>query len=125
MNQVERAGLARKDVGAVQLAQRQRPKPERIAHADDLPVAHDHQRKRPLHLAQRREHPAGCIRLGQQMEDDLAIDGRLKNRAVLLQFLPQHRGIDQVAVMPDGHLAAPALTHERLRVLDIARPVVE
>ena len=60
------------------------------------------------------------MRLGEQMEDDLAVDGGLENGAALLEFVAQQGGVDEVAVVPDGELAAAAIGHERLGVLDVA-----
>ncbi len=48
------------------------------------------------------------------------VGGGLKNRTFALEFVAQDIGIDQVAVMRDCHLAAHAIDHQRLRVLDRA-----
>ncbi len=121
MNQIKRAGLARENVGAVQLAEHQRAKPERVANADDLAIAHDHQGKRSLDLPQGRKDAARGIRLRQQMQDDLAIDRGLEDRALLLEFIPKQGRIDQIPIMPDGQLPPAALAHQRLGILDVAR----
>ncbi len=60
-------------------------------------------------------------RLGEQMKDDLAIRGRLEDRALALEFVAQDAGVDQVAVMRDGELPAEAIDHEGLRILQRAR----
>src|ERR1043166_2524942 len=56
------------------------------------------------------------------MQDDFAIRGGLENRAFAFEFIAQEIGINQVAVVGDGELAAHTIDHERLRVLDRARP---
>src|SRR4029077_12613924 len=56
------------------------------------------------------------------MQDDFAIRSGLENRAFAFEFIAQEIGIDQVPVVGDGELAAHAIDHERLRVLDRARP---
>ncbi len=43
-------------------------------------------------------------RFGQQMDDDLRVVGRFEDTAVGLVLIPQQAGVDQVAVMGDGHL---------------------
>ena len=64
------------------------------------------------------------LRLREQVQDDLAIDGGLENGAAL-QFVAQHGGVDEIAVVRDRDLAAGAIDHERLRVLQVLEPVVE
>ena len=58
-------------------------------------------------------------RPGQQMDNDFAVAGRLKNRALFLQFGPQPRCVGQIAVVADGDLAAGAVDDQRLGVLDV------
>ena len=55
------------------------------------------------------------------MQDDLAVDGGLENRAFALEFVAEHGGVDQVAVVSDRDLAAEAIDHKRLRILQRAR----
>ena len=121
MDEIERAGFRRKHVGALQHAERERAETERIAHADDLLLAHHHERKGTLDFPQRREHAVAVARLGEQMQDDLAVHGRLENGALLFQFVAQHGGVHEVAVVPDGELPAGAVHHERLGIGQIAR----
>lgn len=121
VNEIECARFARQNVSAVELAERERTESERIADADDLPLAHHHERERALDFAERREHAARAAWLREQVENDLAIDGRLENGAVLFEFVAQEGGVDQVAIVADGKLAARAIHHERLRVFDVAR----
>ena len=60
-------------------------------------------------------------RLGEEMRNDLAVGGGLENGAFALQFIAQDGGVDQVAVMRDGDLAAEAIDHEGLGVFNRAR----
>ena len=55
------------------------------------------------------------------MEDDLAVGGRLKNRAVGFQFRAEPACVDQIPVMSDRNLATPGFHRDRLGVLDRAR----
>ena len=82
---VERAGLRSKDIGAVELAEHQRPDAERIARADQLLVGEHHQRIGALELAERIDEAVDHARLlgaGDEMQDDLGVGGRLADRAV-------------------------------------------
>ena len=121
MDEIERAGFRRKHVSPLQHAERERAETERIAHADDLLLAHHHERKGTLDFPQRREHAAAVARLGEQMQDDLAVHGRLENGALLFEFVAQHGGVHEVAIVPDGELPARAVHHERLGIGQIAR----
>ena len=55
------------------------------------------------------------------MQDDLAVNGGLEDGTFGFQFVAQEVGIDQIAVMPDGDLAAHAIGHDRLRIFQRAR----
>ena len=120
VDEIEGAGLAGEDVGAIELAEDEGPEAEGIADADDLALAHDDEGKGALDLAQGAEDAGGGVRLGEEVEDDLAIDGGLEDGATLLKLLAEEGGVDEVPVMADGELAATALAHERLGVLDVA-----
>ena len=81
---VERAALAREHPRVVDLADAERAEAERIAHADDFALAQEHERKRAVDLAQRLDEAAvaeAVRRLRHEMQDDLAVDRRLENRA--------------------------------------------
>ena len=85
----------------------ERAEAERIAHADDLALAHHHQRKGALDAsAARPSTPLVAVRLREQVQDDLAVHRGLENRAALLQFVAQHRGVDQIAIVADRDLPA-------------------
>src|SRR5438876_4433232 len=52
------------------------------------------------------------------MQNDLAVGGGLENRTFALELVSQNVRVNQIAVVRDRHLAADAIDHERLRVLD-------
>ena len=54
------------------------------------------------------------------MQNDLAVGGGLENRTFALELVSQNVRVNQIAVVRDRHLAADAIDHERLRVLDRA-----
>ena len=59
--------------------------------------------------------------LREQVQDDFAVGGGLENGAFAFEFVAQDIGVDQIAVVRDRDLAAHAIDHERLRVLQRAR----
>ena len=59
--------------------------------------------------------------LGHEVEDDFAIDGGLEDRSPALQFLAELNGVDQIAVVRDGDLAARAVDGQRLGVAQVRR----
>ena len=63
----------------------------------------------------------GCARLRDEMDDDLGIDGRLEQRAILDQRVAQDAGIRDVAVVDERQVALVVADEERLGV-DEARP---
>ena len=60
------------------------------------------------------------VRAGNQVQNDLAVRGGLKNGTLRFQFRPETTRIDQVAVMGDGDLSATTLHRDGLGVLDRA-----
>src|SRR5262245_14798292 len=54
------------------------------------------------------------------MQNNLAIGGSLKNGASPFELIAQDVGINEISVMRNSHLAAHAIDHERLRILDRA-----
>ena len=60
--------------------------------------------------------PRGCA----SKEDNLAVDGGLKDRTLGFQFFTKLCRIDEVAIVTDGDLATAGVDDERLRVLDRA-----
>ena len=59
--------------------------------------------------------------LGQQVQDDFAINGGLEDRAFGLQLVAEPGGVGEVAVVRDGNLAAGAIDGERLGVAQVRR----
>ena len=108
-DQIERAGLRRDDRRAVEIAEDQRTKALRIAHRDQRVLGQHHQRVRAAHLRERLDHALGQIgrmRAGDQMDDEFAVRGGLKNRAAGLEPLAQFLEIHQVAVVRERESAA-------------------
>ena len=52
------------------------------------------------------------------MDDDFAIDRGLKDGALGFEFLPELRGVGEVAVVSNGQSAFGTIRGERLRVVD-------
>jgi hypothetical protein len=123
VDEIESAGLGGEDVGAVQLAENERPKAERIADADDFALAHDDEAERALEAPQHTQGAAAVLRrLSQEMRNDFAIGRGLENGAFAFQLIAENSGVDQVAVVRHRDLAAKTIDHERLRVFQRARP---
>ncbi len=96
---------------------------ERVAHRNQLPFAHDQQRKRALNPAQRSEHIGAIVRwLREQMQNDLAIGCCLEDGAFPLQFIAQKIRINQITIVRNGHLTPHTIHHEGLRIFDRTRP---
>jgi len=120
---VQGAGLRRQHRLAVQVAQHQRADAQRIAHADQFLVGQRHQGVAALDLTDRVDEPVDDPRLprtGDQMKDDLAVRGRLEDRALGDQLFAQGQEIGQVAVMGEGHAAGFEIGEHRLDVADAA-----
>ena len=123
VNEIKGAGFGSDHVRAVEFTECERPPAKRVAHRDELALAHDQQRKCALNPAQRGQHIAAIFRgLRKQMQNDFAIGGCLEDRSSALQFIPQKIGVNQIAVVCDGHLPAHTVHHKGLRVFDRARP---
>ena len=122
MDEIERAGFRRKNVSVVELAEHERPETERIAHADDLALAHDNKTERTFEPAKNAQWAAAVLRwLSEKMRNNLAVRGSLENGAFAFQFVAKYRGVDQVTIVRHGDLAAKAIYHEGLRVFQGAR----
>ena len=116
-DQVKGACLRGEHPGIVHLAQGERAEAVGIADTDDLVLSHDDEGEGSLKSAERPDRAAHrVVGLGQQMEDDLAVDGGLEDGTAALEFGAQGGGIDQIAVVGDGELAACRVNAERLRV---------
>src|SRR6516225_50727 len=122
VDQVKGARLRSEDEGIVQSPQNQRPKPEWIPHADNLFFAHQYEGKGSFYLADRFYGILIAARLSQEMQDDFAVNRRLKDRTTRFQFVTEDCRVDQVPVVRDRQLAPAAIDHQRLGVLQGARP---
>ena len=125
VDEVERAGLAGEDVGAVELAERERAEAERIAHADDLALAHHHEREGALDLAQRGEDAAGAGRLREEVQDDFAVDGGLENGAALFEFVAQDAALTRLPLWPMAIWPRAQSTMSGCAFFRLLEPVVE
>ena len=63
-----------------------------------------------------------CGLVGDEGRDDLGVGGGGELDALRAQLVAQRRGVDEVAVVPEGDRAAVAPAHEGLRVLPAAAP---
>ena len=114
-DQVEGASLGGEDPTIIQLAERERPEAARIAHADDFLLTHHHHGECSSQLAERADRTAHrVVGLGQKMQDDLAVDRGLEDRATHLQFRAKGGCVDEVSVVGDRDLAARGVDHEGL-----------
>ena len=122
VDEVQGAGFARQHPGAVNSAQAQRAEAVRVAHADQLVLGHDDQRIGALDATKGLQEVVALAargRLGQEVQDDLAVHRGLEDRAFGLQLLAKLGGVGQVAVVGDGDLAAGAIHRERLGVAQV------
>ena len=116
---VERAGLRREDVMAVEFAEHQRADAERIARADQLLVGERDERIGALDLAQGLDEAledAGAAAARDEVQNDFGVRRRLVDRAVADQFAAERHGVGQVAVVRDGEAAGVELGEQRLHV---------
>ena len=116
---VERAGLGRQDISAFEFADHQRANAERIARADQLVVGQHDQRIGALDLAQRLDEALdqlGLAAAGDEMENDLRVGRRLKDRALADEFAAQRLRIGQIAVVTDREAAGIQFGEQRLDV---------
>ena len=58
-------------------------------------------------------------KLRHQVQDDLAINRRLKNGALGFEFFAQLRGVGEVAIVGDGDLAPRAIDRQRLCISQV------
>ena len=91
-DQIQGAGLARKNDRLIESANDQWPEAERVPGGDHLVLAHQNQRVRPVHPGKglgQGTTADGRIGTGDEMKNNLAVRGRLKNRSRRLQLLLQ------------------------------------
>ena len=116
---VEGAGFRGQDRMPIEPADDQRTNAEGIAGAEQLFVGKTDERIGAFELAQPLDEPvdeAIALRLGDQMQDDLGIGGRLHERAFTHQMAAQGEAVGQVAVVSHGKAAAVELCEQRLHV---------
>ena len=116
---VEGASLGTENMGAVELAQDQRPDTERVAGADHLLVGQHHQRIGALELAQAIDETVDHARLlgaGDEMQDHLGVGGGLTDGAGGDELAPERQAVGQIAVVPNGKAAGSELGEERLDI---------
>ncbi len=125
VDQVEGAGFRSHDVGSVHKPQAEGPEALRVPGRQEVLRREQRQGVGPLDHSERfheRFRKGTSARPGHQVQDDLAVTGRVKNGAVPLEFLAQLRGVGQVAVVSERDLSAPAIDQNRLCVPDGAFP---
>ena len=120
---VKRSAFACHHHRAVVFAEAERTEAVRIAGGDDLARTHHQQRIGALYTAHCLDHRFldavdAQTRARYQVTDDLAVDGRLKNSAALLQLTPDLNRVSQVAVVGNGYGAFDITHNKRLRVFE-------
>ena len=118
---VERAGFGGEDGCVAELAEHQRADAQRIADADELFHRQEPERIGAFDPHERIDeaHGEAALALGaprDQMDDDLGVGGRLKDRARRDQLAPQRQRIGQVAVMGERQAAGIDIGEERLHI---------
>ena len=126
LQQVKGTGLGSEHVGVAHPSQGQGTKPPGIAHGDHLVVHLKKQAERSLDALAGRGHGflnGVAVHVpGNEMNNDLAVHGGLKNGSRLFQLLAQLKGVHQVSVMGDGHTQILVLNHKRLGVSNQGGP---
>lgn len=122
---VEGAALRGEGIAVLRFADAQRPEAVGVAGGDQLFGGHDDERIGPLErvhrlgdrlLDARGEQPLA----GDDIADDLAVVGRVEDRAVHFELAAQVGGVDEVAVVGERHRALAVAHDERLGVDDAA-----
>ena len=119
MDQIQSTGLAGQHPSLADAANAERAKAERVAHTDQFLLGHHHYRVspfQPMHGLHEVIVVAVQGGLSHEIENDLAIDGRLEHGAFGLQLVAQLRCVGQVAVMGDSDLAPNAIAGQGLGV---------
>src|ERR1700751_2183679 len=101
VNEIKCTAFRRQNKGVFQFAQNQGSKTKWIANSHNFFLTHDHERERPMELAKGGQHVPMAGRLSEQVQNDPAIDGRLKNRPATFQLIAQGCSINQVTVVSD------------------------
>ena len=120
-DRVERAGLRRQDVMAIEFAEHQRADAERVAGADELLGRQRDERIGAFELADGVDEAveeAVALAAGNEMQDDLGVGRRLAECAVADELAAKCEAVRQVAVMGDGEAAGLEFGEERLDVAE-------
>ena len=86
MDQIKSATLGGQHIAAVEFSEAEGTKAVRVAEANNFVLAHEHDGKCPFQPAKRGKTSPVARRLGQKVQDDLAIDGGLENGPALFEF---------------------------------------
>ena len=125
VNKVEGAGFTCEHPAVAQFAKAQWTEPVRIPDADQFLLRHDDEREGAFDAADGFDEIVLTLadgRLGHEVQDDLAIDGGLEDRAASFELFAQLGGIGEVAIVRDGDLAPGAIDREWLGVAQVRSP---
>jgi hypothetical protein len=122
VNQIQAQVSLGQHPGAIDLAEAEGPEPVRIAHADQFVLGHDDQRVGALD-AVKASHEVVALavggRLGQQMQNDLAIDGGRKIEPLASSSSRSWAALVRLPLCAMAILAAGAIDGERLGVAQV------
>ena len=74
-----------------------------------------------MDFAERGEDAIRFCGLREEMQNHLAIDGGLKNRATLLKVFPEGGSVDKVPIVRNRDLTPRGVDHKGLSVHEVAR----
>jgi len=119
-DQIERAGLRRKDVVSVELSQAKGTKPVRIFDPDEFPHARQHDHGVcTLYSGHRFEQcffKAVDKVFDKKMQENLGVHGGLKDRSRFFQFVFQGVGVHEIPIVGQGIGFFPVMDDKRLGV---------
>ncbi len=124
-DQVEGAALGGDHPTLFQPAQTQGPEAIGVARRHHALLGQQHDRERAAHPIQGVNDPrqeAVRAGMGDQMDDHLAVGRGLEDRAVRLQLVAEHGGIDQIPVVGQGEVPEGKIHNQRLDILEMAVP---
>ena len=119
VDQIQRAGFTGQHPGAIDFPNAQGTKPMGIAHADQFLLGHDDQRISAFNLAHGLNEVV--LRLSQQVQNNFAIDGGLKDQSIRFELVAQFCRVGQITVVRNGHVAFGAIDRQRLGVAQMGR----
>ena len=108
---------------AVDFSQTKRPYAEGVAHGKELVFGHDNQRISPLYAAHGITDFFQPVLAGSGMDqigDDFRISGAVESIALFAEFFVKMFGVDDIAVVGDGHYIFAVADDDRLGVADAA-----